>query len=403
MNRPARQRGAAALVLLLVLLLTAGCWDLREVEDLGLVMAFGIRLPDRGAGYEIWVQEANPGGGAQQMGAAGKEFPAPFHNHQGQGRTVFDAVRLLSRETPHRLFFSHNQVYVIGERLARQNGVSEVLDFLERDPEFRRTVWILVSRSRLMPRLFNSMNNLNRPLGQYLASALQQRRLSSTYAPLRLGDFVQYMNETGADAFTAGVELRVPEKKPEQGMGQALPQLPVPRLHQTAVFRRDRLVGWLDDSESRGLLYVRGEANSGIMTLNYRGQQVALEITGNQSRVRAELSHDRPRLVIDVQVECNVGESMAAVNLVDVRVINEIKELARQQVKNDIYRAISRCQQLGSDPFGFGRQLAVRYPAYWARVEDRWREEIFPETEFDILTRVQIRRLGLITQTYQAR
>lgn len=403
MNRSAWHRGVAALTLLLFLLLTAGCWDLREVEELGLVMAFGIRLPDRGDGYEIWVQEANPGSGGQQMGAAGKEFPAPFHNHHGRGITVFEAVRLLSREAPHRLFFSHNQVYIIGERLARQRGVSEVLDFLERDPEFRRTVWILVSRARLMPHLFDNVNNLNQPLGQYLSGVLMQRRLNSTYAALRLGDFVQYMNESGADAFTAGVELKVPEKNPEQGMAQAVPQLPVPRLNQTAVFRRDRLVGWLDAAESRGLLYVRGEVRSGIITLNYRGQEVALEIIGNQSSVRAELSNDRPRLIINVQVECNVGESMVAVDLVDVKVINEIKALARQQVKNDIYRAIRRCQELGSDPFGFGRHLAARHPAYWARVEDRWREEIFPETEFDIRPRVQIRRLGLITQTFEAR
>lgn len=402
MNRPVWRRGLAVLALLL-LLLTAGCWDLREVEELGLVMAFGIRLPDQGEGYEIWVQEVNPGGGAQQMGTPGKEFPAPFHNHHGRGSTVFEAVRLLSRETPHRLFFSHNQVYIIGERLARQRGVSDVLDFLERDPEFRRTVWILVSRSRLMPRLFSSVNNLNRPLGQYLSGVLQQRRLNSTYAPLRLGDFVQYMNETGVDAFTAGVELKMPEKSLEQGMGQPCPQLPVPRLHQTAVFRRDRLAGWLDDAEGRGLLYVRGEAKSGIITLHYHGQEVALEITDNQSKVQTVLSNDRPRLMIDVQVVGNVGESMAAVDLADVKVINEIKELARQQVKNDIARAIRRCQQLGSDPFGFGRHLAARYPAYWEQVEDRWREEVFPETEFEIRPRIQIRRLGLITQTYEAR
>ncbi|WP_018086575.1 Ger(x)C family spore germination protein [Desulfurispora thermophila] len=397
------RRRALAFLLLLAVLLPTGCWDLREVEELGLVMAFGIRLPDRGEGYEIWVQEANPGGGAQQIGAPGKEFPAPFHNHQGLGRTVFDAVRLLSRETPHRLFFSHNQVFIIGERLARQHGVGEVLDFLERDPEFRRTVWILVLRSRLMPRLFNTVNSLNQPLGQYLAGVLLHRHLSSTYAPLRLGDFVQYMNESGIDAFTAGVELKTPAQSQQQGMAQSTPQLPVPRLNQTAVFRRDRLAGWLDAAGGRGLLYVRGEADSGIITLNYRGREVALEITNNQSSLRAELNKDRPRFIIDVQVDCNVGESMAAVNLADVRVINEIKELARQQIRRDIARAISRCQELGSDPFGFGRHLAAQHPAYWQQVENNWREGIFPAAEFIIQPQVKIRRLGLITQGFKAR
>lgn len=60
-------RRLVVLVLLVITLFTTGCWDLKEIEDLGLVTGIGVDTAPRGK-IELWVQVLNPrvvGGGVR--------------------------------------------------------------------------------------------------------------------------------------------------------------------------------------------------------------------------------------------------------------------------------------------------------------------------------------------------
>ncbi len=54
-----------------------------------------------------------------------------------------------------------------------------------------------------------------------------------------------------------------------------------PRITGAAVFRKDRLVGWLGKQETRGLLWVMGRVRSGIIVIEHPAdsdEYVGLEI-----------------------------------------------------------------------------------------------------------------------------
>ncbi|MGQ9532247.1 MAG: Ger(x)C family spore germination protein, partial [Desulfotomaculales bacterium] len=278
------RRIALATVLLVTLTFPAGCWDQREVEQLGIVLATAV---DKGHGgqLEVHVQVVVPralaGGGMGGMGGGGMTI-RPYRHYSATGATVFEAMRQLSMEAPRRLFYAHNQVILIGEDLARE-GLGEVLDFFDRSTQIRRHIWLLITKHGQVHEVLMAPSPLELIPAQRLVGIIRERSLSSRFAPQRLGDFVEMLEAKGQEPFTALAAL-VPtrvEKGKGPGGGQeaggregdrGVPEFAAEppadiRLSGAAVFLGDRMVGALDERETRGLLWVRGEVRGGSMTV----------------------------------------------------------------------------------------------------------------------------------------
>ncbi|MCL6477252.1 MAG: Ger(x)C family spore germination protein, partial [Peptococcaceae bacterium] len=146
--------GLLSLLLLGIVITQPACWDRREVEDLGIVLATAVEQAPGGR-VRVIVQNINPaalgkgmagGGGGAGVTVTGNK---PYRNRSIEGDTIFEALRELSRQTPRQLFFAHNQVILVSEKLARERGLKEVMDIFERNPQTRRTTWLLVGRGEL--------------------------------------------------------------------------------------------------------------------------------------------------------------------------------------------------------------------------------------------------------------
>ncbi|MGB9803626.1 hypothetical protein [Desulfofundulus sp.] len=113
---PRSWRVKVCLLLLLTPVLLAGCWDHREVEDLGIVLLTAVDSAPEGR-VRLEVQALVPaavaggGGGMAGMGGGGGGGGGRkrYLNLSMEGRTIFEAVRRLSMETPRELFFAHNR------------------------------------------------------------------------------------------------------------------------------------------------------------------------------------------------------------------------------------------------------------------------------------------------------
>ena len=64
---------------------------------------------------------------------------------QSQGDTIFEAVRNAVPKTAKRLYWSHCEILIFGEELAKE-GIEPVMDWFLRDLEPRSTMKLLVSQ-----------------------------------------------------------------------------------------------------------------------------------------------------------------------------------------------------------------------------------------------------------------
>ncbi len=392
-----------------ILMTQQACWDQREVERLGIIMATGVDIAPGGK-VRIIVQNVNPaamgkgatGGGGGGFLGAGK----PYRNLSIEGDTIFEAIRQLSRESPRQLFFAHNQVIILSEELARERGVKEVMDFFERNPQMRRTTWLLVSKDKVSE-LLDTAGRLEAAPSQRIFSIINERDRTSAYAIRMVGNFLELMESESTQPFTAVIEDVPNPARPSDPRHNIISEGQTPEPHEnliingTAVFRRDKMVGWLNDKESRGLLWVRGEVKGGIIEIPARkGEKlsVSLEILRSKTKLEPEIRDGQIYIKVSVQEESNLGETMEMLDLTKPEVIKKLETLQSEAIRNEIESALVKAQQdYRVDVFGFGEAVHRKYPREWKEMKKMW-SELFPGVQVQVQVEAKIRRTGLVSK-----
>ncbi|KJS12489.1 MAG: hypothetical protein JL56_12935 [Desulfotomaculum sp. BICA1-6] len=390
---------------------------MREVERLGIIMAIGLEPAPQNK-IRVTLQNVIPsamtGGGSGGGGGGGGGGTAgiaakPYRNLSAEGDTVFEALRKLSRESPRQLFFAHNQVIILSEELARE-GLEEIIDIFERNPQIRRTTWMLVGRGE-MAHLLDVPGRIESSPSQRIFGIINERDLTSQYAVQSLGDFIEQMEIEGTQPYTAVVEAvpnqAVPtETQHSTAEGQAMEPRHNLELNGTAVFRLDKLAGFLNLKESRGLLWVRGKVNGGVIevpTPDESGKLVSLEILRSKTKLQPEIRDGRILMTVDVEVESNLGETTGPVDLTKPEVINKLEALQADAVRDEIESALAKAQQeYGVDVFGFGETVHRKYPREWKEMKKKW-PELFSGVQVEMMVDTKIRRTGLVSNPVESK
>jgi spore germination protein KC len=115
-----------AIFCILSIFYLAGCWDIREINEIGFVMAAGVDKAKDSDKFVVTVQLANPKPIAAEKGKAAQG--EPIWVLSAEGRTIFEAVRELSLVSSRRIVWGHNYIVIIGQSLA-ENNIGPVIDF----------------------------------------------------------------------------------------------------------------------------------------------------------------------------------------------------------------------------------------------------------------------------------
>ncbi len=141
------KRSLKIVLLLAAIVLLQGCWDKRELTDLLLITAIGI---DKGkdTDYELSYQIVNPinvTGGLQ--GGQGGDRP-PVSSYSVTGNNLTEMSRHASAKVSREIYYSHTNLVVVDEKLAKGEGLIKILNVLDRDTDFRSTATIIISRGQ---------------------------------------------------------------------------------------------------------------------------------------------------------------------------------------------------------------------------------------------------------------
>lgn len=382
------------MVLLLCTMLSAtGCWNWVEIEERGIVAALGVDQAAEDGMLEVTVQIIKPGeiiGGVE-----GKGSPPAVAVYTDTGYSLFDALRNLARQTGKKLFLAEMTVLVVGEDMARE-GVGSIIDFIRRDHEPGLRIWVLVARGRAKEVLETEIP-VEKVWGFGLGKMVKAMKVHARAPVVDVLDFAKAVHSKTASPVATGIEVVGKEKKP--GKEVAAPgKRPV--LGGTAVFKDYKMTGWLDEKETRGLLWVRGEVKSGIIVVpspENRGKLMALEIIRAGSKIEPEISDGIITVTVKIREEGNIGEvEPGKVEIKKPGVIETIEAEKREVIEKEVWAVVARAQEMNTDVFGFGEAVRRKYPREWPQYEKMW-EELFPVLDVRLEVEAKIRRTGLVT------
>lgn len=383
------RRLLAACLLGVLLLPVAGCWSRREISELAIIVAIGFDYEPGPEPYRITMQVARVNALVRGGAAQGQAKGDPVEVVTGVGRTPHEAGRNLQRGMPRRFHPQHNELWVIGEEMARRE-IGPLMDFFERLQLLRPNVLVLVAKGPAREVLQHS-ENLERTLAETVTGLMRFRTYTGSTLRVAVHDLGVVLSQPGRQPVIPGIRLNPTAVDKGQ---------PLVMLVDLAIFREDRLVGWLPPESNLGFLWAVNKIARGLVTLPCPGEpdrSVTVEFSRGNSTRRATFTRGNPGVWIHTDLEVDISSQECRENLASPESFAQLADSLERYVARTIIEAIGYAQDLKSDVFGFGELFYQEVPAYWKRVAGRWDDEVFPALEPRVTVKVHTRRPGLTT------
>lgn len=373
----------------------AGCWDMVEVNQLAIVDLVGMdREPGNGK-YTTYYQVINPPGIAMQKGAGIK---APVYTYKVEGFSAVELVEKTFDIVPRRPFYDHYQALIVTERFAKE-GLREMLNFLEKRPDRRATIHMLVTDSPL-PDMMKTYIPLERLPGraEHSIIELQSKYSGRESKRSRVKDLIENM-EGSMPTVLPIVSLSSPKPMPtteryeqiDANQGNFI-------MKGAAVFKHDRMIGRLEPSDLPWFYLLDGRIGVLNEPLIVNGERVDLQAPKPEVRRQLSTLSRKPVLKIDIYAQAQIFDNDQNVKLTEQN-LAEIEAQFNEQVKKKASAFYEKTKRLGWDLLGIEAQIKRKSGKEWADIKKE--EEAWKKTELQLTVHCTIRAVGTTIDPYK--
>ncbi|USK32140.1 Ger(x)C family spore germination protein [Bacillus sp. F19] len=387
------------IILIIVLLFTTGCWNRREMNELAITLAIGLDKTMDGQ-YLVTAQVVNP----EEVAAKGGSGSSTVVIYQATGETIFEAFRKTTRESPRRIYPSHLRILVIGESLAKE-GIGKSLDFLFRNWQLRSDFYIAVAKGMNAEGILKVPTVLEKiPANNLFNSLKVSEKAWSETSSVTLDDLIADMVSDGKQPVLTGIEARIKGNE-EVALSKTNVELidsPGRLLFdRLAVFDKDKLIGWLDDKQSRTYNAVTNKVKSTVVNISCPKEgKAVLQLLQSKAKVKGKVKNGKPEIDIELHTEYNVGEVECNIDLTKPEIIKKIEKIEEQRATKMFEQSIKQVQEeFEVDIFGFGEAVHRAEPKAWKKLKKNWEKE-FEELPVNIKVDVKIRRIGTVGNSF---
>lgn len=327
------------------------------------------------------TQQSGQESGMSGGGSSGKTFV-----RSAEGETVADAMSRLQEALTREIFWGHNEVLLIGEKLAKE-GISDQIDFWMRHSEPRIRADVFVSKGKAKT-VLQAMPELEQE------AAKQLRKLVQTHIGVKVT--VKDLSQMLANEPNAAVLPWVENLSPSQ-MDKSNKDIPI--INGAAIFKEGKMVGRFNDKETRGILWPRNEIETGVITISFENEKgyISLNLLRSHTELTPSIKNGIWSMHINTHADMEVVQNTTQLSLFDSNVIKEAQKKVEDEIEQREKLVFSKVQgRLNTDIFGFADEFERKYPQIWKEKKDQW-DDIFPEVQVSFVTDVKIQRLGLGT------
>ncbi|WP_157888202.1 Ger(x)C family spore germination protein [Bacillus marinisedimentorum] len=357
----------------------SGCWGSTELPEISIVSSVGIDRSEDGE-IQLTTHLIDPT-------AVKNEQEQPYNVQTISGKTVFKAVRESITVIGEKQNWQHVMAFIVGKDIAEES-VIPILDFFSRDHEPRLKMYMMVADRQAREILEDYPPSTEIPAVQ-LQDAIDSQEELSEAPKVEYHDFIQYLRNPYIDPYMPVVRFG------EEGRVQ---------VHGTAVFKDDRVAGYLGKQETVAFQRVKGDVKGGLqlVELEERGSaeqdnalEASIEIKQSKSSTRAKIKNGEPVITIEVTEIGFIGELTEPVK-VTAKLLKEIENEYEKTVKQEIEESVKKIQkEFQANLLGFAEVIEREDPAYWKKHKHEW-SEIYPELEVQVNVKATIRDHGLI-------
>ncbi|URZ14583.1 Ger(x)C family spore germination protein [Clostridium felsineum] len=375
-----------SLFLILCIVPLSGCARIKtQLNELSLVLCSGIDLSEDGR-YLYTVQVLNTQGSPKSNGG-NKTQSTSINIFTSEGYTITEAFNNASIISGKPLFFSHSRMVVVGERLAK-HGLSDMMDKLFRHYNIRPDGLLFVTKGTAKDIVSTYTPDQGIPAEKLRSMSMQQRDTGYSISYSRL-DFIEQITNKSHAASIGLINLR-----PDQKFSNRFD------LYGAGVFKKNKLVGYLDASETRGLQWVNGKIINGSVRVSLpNGKMVVFDILNSESNIKPIINGNDLTMEINIKEESLISETNDNINLMKhYKQMNKLAAFESDAIKREVSSTLAASQNsLKTDIFGLGDEIYAKKPKYWKTIENNW-DKIYPHVKVKINVKCIVRRPGIVSK-----
>ncbi|QDQ02441.1 Ger(x)C family spore germination protein [Lysinibacillus fusiformis] len=388
------KKSVTLILLILFLLLLSGCWSKRELNEIAIVLAFGVdKIDDE---YQISVQIANPSETTNKLASSTGRLPVVTFISKGE--SILDAVKNLSTVTPRKAYFAHLQIVVIGEELANE-GIKNILDLLARNNEVRDDFNIIISRNAYAKDILTILTPIEKIPANKLKNSLNvsEKDLGSTLS-VNFNDLMSSLKSDAKSSVLSVIEIKGDTKLGKDKKNVEMIETPaVLQYTGLALIKEYKLIGFLAKKESKSLNYLKNNIDNTVEIVSCpKKGDLTTVISNVLTKTNGKIEEGKPTITVHIDVEQKVGEVNCEVNLTDGKTLQMINNKTANLIEfklNEVLNLIQKEYQ--TDVLEYSEVLHRADPAEWNKLKKQW-TELFPELEVNIEIDVKTTGFGTI-------
>lgn len=385
------------IVLLIMSLPLSGCWDRWELNELSLIVGMAIDKDEDE--YILTMQAMNPAEIASQETGRGY---AQAMNVQERSKTIHESLRKMVQKSPRRAFISQLKVLIISEEVA-EDGLESVLDFFYRDHESRSDYYIVIANDNKAADVLDIITPLeNLPSQNAFDSITFSLRSYGGTKAITIDELYQEMMAEGIEPSIMGITISGDLKK-GRTKENAEVNSPFSMLHinKAALFKDNKLVGWLNQQDSKGLDYLTHDISDSVGSFTCPGGgRIALEVRQVERQLSTKIENNQPIAIYTFEIEATISEvDCETLDLSLPSSYEKVEQLASDEFNLTLNSTIEKAKELNTDVLGIGQSVYRNHPDYWDAHKDQW-DSIFQELEVEINVDIQITDSGSIINSF---
>lgn len=374
--------------LILLLPLLSGCYNYRELNELGITTAVSIDYKDNN--FYVIAEVINP---IKQQDASSSNN-SPFVNYNSSSSSLQDAFRKVVLESPRQLYAAQLEIIVLSEEVVN-NHLEEVLEYFARDPESRTEIKIIVAKTEDSTKAITLQTLLTSLSSSNIINSLdlQSKVLGMSY-PVTLNELLNmYIDpylEVVLPSMTLYGNYEIGDEK--ENITTSSPKAIV-KIDGSTITKDNKILGYLDLEESKILNLINGKLKETIIKMNYYDGYIIFE--PNRIKVSRELDIKNNIIKINISGYSKTKEIQSNINVKDPKEVEKLNKALNMELEKKITDTFNSIREkYGTDVFGFQELYYRTNYKYFKENCTNWYEDIYPKIKLEVKANVRLYEKG---------
>lgn len=345
---------------LFILLLSSGCYNYKEINEMAIVSSIGIDKDDKNDKYIV---------SAQIMNSKGSEDSedSQIIVYTKEGDTIHEALRNVTLESPRKLYGNHLSKIVLSEEVAKE-GIDNVLDTFNRLSEVRNEFIITVVKDNKASDVLKVLTSTETIPAEYVKLSLKIADETSglTYTT-KLDEFISLYLKKGIDPVVPVLKI---DKKSKKGttIDNITTTDPMSKIviENLAVTNKGKLETYLKSEEVIGYNFLRNQIQKMIIPVKCddKNNYASIAILKNKTKSNTSKKDNKYIINFDINSEAIITEYNCESNLKNEKVIEKLEKDTEKKINRYIKKSLYKQKETKGKFLGLERLIYLDYPKY---------------------------------------